>query len=101
VPKYLFKPPVHLIKEWPEVFEDLYMNTIPVAYIDLIQIEFKNGSIWEINVAEQLIYNDAELLAERLLDTLSDYKNDISNFDFKVNVDKLKKDVRSSSKRIL
>lgn len=83
------------------MFEDLYMNTIPVAYIDIIHIEFKNGSVWEINVAEQLIYNEAESLAERLLDTLSDYKNDISNFDFKVNVDKLKKDVRSSSKRIL
>jgi hypothetical protein len=101
VPKYLFKPPAHLIKEWPEVFEDLYMNTIPVAYIDLIHIEFKNGSVWEINVAEQLIYHESDILAERLLDTLSDYKNDITSFDFKVNVDKLKNDVQSSSKKIL
>lgn len=99
--RHLFKPPAHLVKEWPEVFEDLYMNTIPVAYIDLIHIEFYNGSVWEINVAEQLIYNEADSLAERLLDTLSDYKNEIANFDFKVNIDKLKTDIRSSSKKIL
>jgi len=25
MPKPLFRPPMHLVKEWPEVFEDMYI----------------------------------------------------------------------------
>ena len=54
MPKPLFKPPRHLVEEWPEVFEDMYMNTMPVCYIDMIRMEFNDGRIWEINIQEQL-----------------------------------------------
>jgi len=54
MPKPLFKPPRHLVEEWPEVFEDMYMNTMPVYYLDMIRMEFVDGRIWEINVQAQL-----------------------------------------------
>ena len=43
MPNPLFKPPRHLVKEWPEVFEDLYMNTMPVAYLDSVRLDFTDG----------------------------------------------------------
>ena len=54
MPNPLFRPPRHLVKEWPEVFEDLYMNTMPVAYLDLVHLEFKDGRIWEIDIKNEL-----------------------------------------------
>ena len=97
----LFKPPRHLVKEWPEVFEDLYMNTMPVAYLDHVHIEFEDGRIWEIDVRQQLGEKTAEDIAGVLLNTMSEYKDEITKLDFKVNIQKLKKDILDSTKTIL
>lgn len=101
MPKPLFRPPRHLVKEWPEVFEDLYMNTMPVAYLDLVHLEFNDGRIWEINVREELSKQDPESIANILLNTLQEYKDEIQKIDFKVDVEKLKKDIGDSTKTLL
>jgi hypothetical protein len=100
VPKPLFKPPKHLVQEWPEVFEDLYMNTMPVSYLETIRLEFNNGRIWEINVEDQLTTVDCDTIANRIIDTFQEYKNDITKIDFKVNIDKLKSDIVNQTKDI-
>ena len=100
MPNPLFKPPRHLVKEWPEVFEDLYMNTMPVAYLDVVHLEFANGRVWEINIKEQIISSDLDAIATRLLDTLQEYKDEIVKIDFKVDVNRLKKDIGNSTKSI-
>lgn len=101
MPNPLFKPPRHLIKEWPEVFEDLYMNTMPVAYLDYVHLEFEDGRIWEINVRDQLGEKTADEIADVLLNTMNEYKDGITKLDFKVNIEQLKKDIIDSSKTIL
>jgi len=101
VPNPLFKPPRHLVKEWPEVFEDLYMNTMPVAYLEIVHLEFANGRVWEINIKEQLKDHDADSMAARLLNTLQEYKDEIKKIDFKVDIERLKRDIGDSTKTIL
>ena len=100
MPNPLFKPPRHLVKEWPEVFEDLYMNTMPVAYLNLVHLEFKDGRVWEIDVESELKKQKPEDIADILLNTLQEYKNEITKIDFKVDVARLKKDIASSTKDI-
>ena len=100
MPNPLFKPPRHLIKEWPEVFEDLYMNTMPVAYLDLIQLEFADGRVWEINIREELAKQNANSIANTLVNTLQEYKDEIKKIDFKVDIEKLKLDIKNSTKDI-
>jgi len=101
MPNALFRPPRHLVKEWPEVFEDLYMNTMPVAYLDLVHLEFKDGRIWEIDVHTELEKQRPEDIADILLNTLQEYKNEITKIDFKVDVERLKLDIKKQSKDIL
>jgi hypothetical protein len=101
VPNPLFKPPRHLVKEWPEVFEDLYMNTMPVAYLEFVHLEFANGRVWQIDIKEQLDHNDADEVATKLLDTMNEYKDEITKLDFKIDIDKLKKDIGDSTKEML
>jgi hypothetical protein len=101
MPNPLFKPPRHLVKEWPEVFEDLYMNTMPVAYLEIVHLEFANGRVWRIDVKEQLKDVESEEIADRLLETLQEYKEEIVKIDFKIDVERLKKDILDSTKTIL
>lgn len=90
-----------MVKEWPEVFEDLYMNTMPVAYLILLRLEFTNGRIWEINVQEQLATSEADEIANKLLNIFQEYRNDIKKIDFQMDVERLKSDIQESSKNLL
>ena len=101
MPKNLFKPPRHLIKEWPEVFEGLYMNTMPVGYLDLLRLEFNDGRVWEIDIQDQLNDADAESVADKMLLIFQEYRNDIIKIDFKMNIEKLKIDISNSTKDLL
>ena len=97
----LFKPPRHLVKEWPEVFEDLYMNTMPVAYLDIVHLEFENGRVWEINIKEQVKANKLQQVADKLFDTLQEFKDEIVKIDFKIDIERLKRDIEDSTKAML
>jgi hypothetical protein len=99
VPKNLFRPPEHLVKQWPEVFEDLRMNTMPVSYLEILRIEFQDGRIWEIDLRE--LKADQNLLADRLVSILEEYQRDIKNIRFEINVEKLKTDIKSQTKNLL
>lgn len=96
----LFKPPRHLVKEWPEVFEDLYMNTMPVAYLDSVRLDFVDGRVWEIDVKTELDKQSADSIADVLVQTLQEYKDEIKKIDFKVDIERLKMDIKNSTKDI-
>ena len=73
---------------------------MPVAYLETVHLEFANGRVWQIDVKEQLKDLDADAVATRLLDTLQEYKDEIKKIDFKVDVERLKKDIYDSTKTI-
>jgi hypothetical protein len=100
MPNPLFKPPRHLVKEWPEVFEDLYMNTMPVAYLDSVRLDFIDGRVWEIDVKTELTKQTSENIADILLNTLQEYKDEIKKIDFKVDVTRLKNDIASETDKL-
>ena len=77
------------------------MSTVPISYMDSVEIEFTDGRIWEINVAEQLELNKAEIVAIKLIEAFREYQDEIQNMNFKVDIEKLKKDVLDSTKGIL
>lgn len=101
MPSPYFKPPRHLVKEWPEVFEDLYMNTMPVEYLEYIHLEFSNGRVWQIDIVSQLKESDSNVVATRLINTLSEYRDEITKLDFKVDIERLKKDIVGSTNTLL
>jgi len=100
VPSPYFKPPRHLVKEWPEVFEGLYMNTMPIAYLDYVHLEFANGRVWQINIKEQINSSSLETITLRLIETMSEYRADIVKLDFKIDIERLKRDIKESTDAI-
>lgn len=100
MPKTFFRPPAHIVKDWPEVFEGMYMNTMPIAYLNLIKLEFKDGRVWEIAIQELVDKSSISEVAENLIQTITEYKNEILKVDFDLDVDRLKSDVRNETKKI-
>lgn len=97
----LFKPPKHIVREWPEVFEGLYINTMPVNYLNFLQIQFLNGRIWEININERLNGETSDIVAEKLMNIFQEYQDEISKIDFQIDIERLKKDIANKTKKIL
>lgn len=83
------------------MFKDLYMDTMPVAYVEKMIIEFTDGRIWEIDVKKQLENDDPDGVAKKLLNSLTEYKDTIKNLDFKIDVGLLKTDIEKKTKKIL
>jgi len=73
------------------------MNTMPVHYLESIRLEFGNGRIWEINIKEQLANSHSDIVANKLVETFAEYKEDIKKIDFKIDVERLKKDIKDQS----
>ena len=101
MPKKLYRTPFELVQEWPEVFEDMYMSTMPVYYLQILRLSFKNGRVWEIDVREQLSKNSDDITAEKILEIFTEYKEDIVKIDFSIDVEKLKSDIKEQTKKIL
>lgn len=97
----MYRPPEHLIDQWPEVFEDLHMDTMPVAYMNLIRLFFDDGRIWEIDIKSQLQNANADIVADALIDILDEYSHEITNLDFDIDIDKLKSDIEKETKNLL
>jgi hypothetical protein len=76
------------------------MDTMPVAYVDIMILEFTDGRVWEIDIKEQLRSSTPDDVAKKLLATLSEYKDTVKKLDFKINIEQLKNDIKNRTDRI-
>jgi hypothetical protein len=100
VHKNLFNSKDIIIEGWPEVFDDLYISTMPASYLNSIKLEFNNGRIWEFGVDNNMSSAEIRDLSDKVLETIYEYHNDINKINFGINVDKLKRDVQAETKKI-
>jgi hypothetical protein len=101
VPKKYFKPPKDVIKEWPEVLGDVYVSTMPIKYIHGVELSFSDGRIWEIDIEEQLEFNDEDEIIEKIMMAFKDYQDEIVTINFQIDVERIKEDIINSTKGIL
>lgn len=80
----------HLMAEWPEVFDSFYKNFLLIEYLMSIRLEFKNGSLWEIDIDRYNLQSTST--AEKIKSIVKEYKTEIVRLDFSIDIDKLKKD---------
>ena len=73
---------------------------MPVAYLEMVHLEFVNGRVWQIDIKEQMKALNSDEIAAKLLETLQEYKDEIKKLDFKVDIERLKKDIGDSTKTI-
>ena len=91
------KFPKDVIEHWPEVFGEINLNVVPLRYLDSVTVKFKNGKVWEIDLANK----NWEEFEPSLKDTLSTYESEIDNVDFKLDTERIKKDMIKNTNKFL
>lgn len=89
--------PKDISDTWPEIFEDIEYSAIPVEYIHIIDVVFKNKKVWSIEVEESLSYKSWTEFEIQVREMLNSYKDDIEHVNFKLNTEKIKKDISTST----
>lgn len=94
------KLPPDIADHWPEVFNEIEINVVPVEYLDSIKVSFTDGKIWDIDIKKSREKDklDIELALE---DLFFQYEDVIENIDFRVDTERVKKDIQQRTRYFL
>lgn len=85
--------------DWEEILDSVDMDFLPIEYVSTVIVKFEDGKVWEIELDKQK--KDSEELEETLEQFFEEYEDSIINVDFRLNIEKLKKDISRRTKRFL
>jgi len=93
------KLPEEVISHWPEVFDDVEIDVVPLEYLDSVRVQFTDGKIWNIDINTQK--NKVEDLEKSLDELFEQYQDHIKTVDFRLNTEKVKRDITTRTKKFL
>ena len=73
--------PVEVIDHWPEVFRDIDIEVVPLEYLHSVLVSFKDGKIWEIDIAKSKRQTADENVESTLEELFRQYDDAIDNDD--------------------
>ena len=95
------KLPKDVVASWPEVFSDLNVETIPVQYLLSIKVSFKDGKNWDIRgKPNSNNFTNADL-EHTLTDLFATHAGTIKNVDFRLDTQKIKRDIQKRTHRFI
>lgn len=94
------KLPPEVIDHWPEVFDEIDVDVIPIEYLDSVRVQFEDGKIWDIDVKNSREKPDLDI-ESAIEDLLIEYEDVIVNIDFRLDTDKVKADIKSRTHRFM
>lgn len=92
------KLPPDVIKHWPEIFKDVDVRAVPLAYLDTVQIVFDDGKMWEIDIDHEKINEGEESLEDTLEEFFEEYDDVIESVNFQLNTKKVIADIKARTK---
>jgi hypothetical protein len=93
--------PKDVIEHWPEVFGDVKLNVVPLRYLHAVLVNFKDGKTWEIKITAKTKKDGWEVFEKNLAELFKNYEAKIDNVDFKLDTDRVRKDVEKSTDKFL
>jgi hypothetical protein len=92
------KLPEDVIRHWPEVFRGIEIDSIPLEYLEHIEVRFKNSKVWIIETkanATQSSFN------KEIRELFNAYGDHIAGVNFAIDSKKIKNDVEKDVARAL
>lgn len=86
---------------WPEIFNDIDINVVPIDYLHSIHIHFKNEKSWVVDVQKSLTkpgLQSQEEIEEHIQSLFEEYEDEILNVDFRLDTEKVKKDIQKRTR---
>ena len=93
--------PKEVIDCWPEVFGEVNLNVLPLRYLHAVIINFKDGKTWEVKVTTKTKSSGWEAFEHSLSELFKSYEKRIDNIDFKLDTERVKKDIERGTQRFL
>lgn len=94
------KFPADVIRQWPEVFKDVDVQSVPMEYINIIHVTFKNGKEWLIDCkAKRSLSNNT--VTKELEDLFEEYGAEIKGIDFRIDSRRVKNDIQKQTRKFL
>jgi len=98
VPKKKLPPAV--IDTWPEIFNEIDVDVVPIEYLHSINVKFKDGKMWEIDVKKSLEKPNIDI--ETALEELFEhYEQSIESIDFRLDTEKVKYDIKKRTHQFM
>ena len=93
--------PKDVIEHWPEVFGDVRLNVVPLRYLHAVLVNFKDGKTWEIKITSSTKRAGWSAFEKSLAELFKNYESTIDNVDFKLDTERVRKDVEKSTDKFL
>jgi hypothetical protein len=93
--------PKDVIECWPEVFGEVKLNVLPLKYLHAVIITFKDGKVWEIKITSSTRNSDWKTFEKSLSEMIKAYERRIESIDFKLDTDRVKKDIKRVTEKFL
>lgn len=93
--------PKEVIEYWPEVFGEVKLNVLPLKYLHAVVVNFKDGKTWEIKVTTKTKNSGWSDFEKSLTELFKSYEKRIENINFKLDTEKVKKDIEIRTLKFL
>lgn len=91
----------NIVDQWPEIFSEVDISAVPLPYLHSIIVTFKDGKQWNLVLKESDKKSSNGEIPESLYEFFENYEENIEHVDFRLDVEKLKKDVIRSTNKML
>lgn len=87
---------------WNSILEEIEIKAIPIEYINEIKVDLADGRTISIDVLQEKINEEnLDVIDESLQEFFEYYDEIIDNIDFKIDTEKLKKDISARTRTFL
>lgn len=90
-----------LVDQWPEILDDIDLSAIPIYYLHSVVITFNDGNVWNVVLKKEHKESNGEKFTETLNELFENYEGQIQHVDFRLDIDKLKKDITKTTNKFM
>lgn len=88
-------------KEWDKILDEINLSYLPIEYLKNIIITFEDGNVWDIDIADSRKNQSVEDIELALEDLFEEYDETIDTIDFRLDLERVKKDLNKKVNRLL
>lgn len=87
--------------EWEEILDEIELTYLPIEYLKNIIVTFDDGTTWDIDIAASQKNQSSEAIETSLDELFETYDDTIETVDFRLDLEKVKKDLSKRVRRFL
>ena len=80
--------PKEVTSVWPEIFENVRLNIVPLNYVQSMKLSFANNRVWHVTFKPS--HNFSSSVEDAVVSIIKEYKAQIQSIDFNLDAETIK-----------